>query len=521
MLEGISRRQNISARVATILACSGTPPKTNTNTPKTDTPPVSRIPVKVPSASPQLSSTNQQTSNQEKRVLSSQNGANNAQQNSASEQTIIADVIEPSTDTFDTPKSDKSQHQSEDEDVERMTEEYRAILKGVSNSAELNKEIDDLRAQIEETQTPTPSEVSKQEHVREYMLDAADMLKDESETEDELDRDVKRILSKSGRNVGGTSFSDAGDVSTRDCGGSVMGARESPARSAYDTDDTLANRVQHLLKANKARSAGTCQESVATPQTIDTPRSITQHDDLVSTTKSEDTLPAELGSLKHRLQDALQGGESPANSGQKLTAAYSSDPLNDRVRQILADTTHHEAPPPPAVTTRTVPTARLSDNGSPSSSVDYQNLAKDLDEIQSHLESLKGTGENTSGRQSNISEQSAELLKYVEGRVEDETLRKARAVIGESEPETESTTSSRLEPEGQGRYSPVPRLPLSPLLTSGLVPMDIALNMIHGSAENQSRKNSGYYNRTADTDTLLKEAAEKYSRAFTPNVRPV
>ena len=123
---------------------------------------------------------------------------------------------------------------------------------------------------------------------------------------------------------------------------------------------------------------------------------------------------ADLGSLKDRLSQALEGGDTP-----RAPAAYSSDPLNDRVRQILADTTHLTSEE--TTTTGTAQTSkRVGSTTSPSSSLDYQNLERDLDEIQSHLESLKGGDGSSSARRDDdssgcVSERSAELIIAILG----------------------------------------------------------------------------------------------------------
>ena len=544
MLEGISRRQNLSANVASILATKPAQQRPGNNTkPEVS----SRIPVKVTPAGKAVPKSN--SSDQ----LASQDNSGTADDDDAptttTTQNMTSAAAPPQADGDAPAMMTSPQAGDTDEDVRRVTAEYRAVLKGVSDGVELSATIDELRlglagesaatavhaddphpapqpasrdpstAASDECQQKIPSQVGTL--VKEFILDPNEVVDSgASDTDDTLDRDVRRILSKYGRDVSGFAAADELHASH------VMTSRASP----YESEDQLAQRVQQLLEQQHSedelkrqkKAAGAVTSSSSTSTAAAAPhRSPRVAEDLNSTGgRSEDTntCMADLGSLKDRLSQALEGGDTP-----RAPAAYSSDPLNDRVRQILADTTHLTSEE--TTTTGTAQTSkRVGSTSSPSSSLDYQNLERDLDEIQSHLESLKGGDGSSSARRDDdssgcVSERSAELMRYVQGRVDDDTLRKARAVIAAADDNDESSfsavtssaSSSRLEPEGQGQAVASPRgqvrskagkkIPISPLLTSGLVPMDIALDMLHGAAYNDDTSRD----RSADTEVLLRQ----------------
>ena len=547
MLEGISRRQNLSANVASILARPATKSKPEVV--------VSRIPVKVtqataepatmkklspPAADKAAGETRDATDRAEKaesvksadtkEASVNEAGDNNDDAHNTSnnnrllQQPTPPSKSQPEVATSTAPASMTSSPGvagDEDEDVERVASEYRAILEGASQGRQLNRRIEKLRSKLGAEKQQQRQQDGGDEHVTsagalvtaQYVLDPNDMQESGgSDTEDSLDRDVRRILSKYGRDVDVKPSSPAAAAALV----TSLPDRESPQGSAYETDDTLSHRVHDLLQAQQ-HSEGDVGGGVVVSHKSKLPL-----DDMNSTGLSEDTsaTAADLGSsLKGRLQDALRGGDEEVKRKPQPTAAFSADPLNDRVRQILADTTHLERREEPVTSSSSSKQrggVRLvsHSSSSPSSSIDYQNLEKDLDEIQSHLESLKGDGGGggSTRRESGVSEQSAELRKYVEGRVDDDTLRKTRAAIGrddanDSQDLSVSESSSRLDPEGQGRsITPTQRpLPLSPLLTSGVVPMNVALDLLHGSAGTTPR-DSTYHDRSVDTDILLQQA---------------
>ena len=392
---------------------------------------------------------------------------------------------------------------SEDEDVERITGEYKSILKGVTEAVETGQDINILRAKLtSEERIPTGDHQMVKERSNGLSKDAQELLdyKDVHDVKNKgadsvvsdasLDEDVKRILAKYGRQLADGDQEENG--------------RQSPAGSAYETDDTLSHRVQKLLKKPEPRKVDVAQ---AEYQNYDPMKSLTLHSEV-----TDSLCPGGLGSLQQRIDEAkygddrMSGKHSGGHRGVKGSHSV-SDTLNERVRNILADDDEEDA------TSRQVSSIG-SRSQSRSSSVDYRNLEKDLDEIQSNLESLKGDV-SSSRRSSDVSERSAELRRFIEqkGGEDDETLKKTRQVLEEQE--LTDYKGQRLEPEGHGRSPPVhaAKLPLSPILTSGVIPMDVALDMIHGDPYSKYNGyslspsgQSGYSNRTIDTETLLKDA---------------
>ena len=342
-------------------------------------------------------------------------GGSTPKEGSGGSQQATADVVDDVADDVDS-------------DVERITGEYKAILQGVSaklaagETDNIQKMADDALRTVSqseiviETTTETPEAPKDKENPTKPPISykyVPQMTTIEassgSDTEDALDRDVKRILAKYGRHLSSDEETDKPKPEFKPPSQVPSEGRSSPAGSAYSTDDTLSHRVQNLLL--KSADMG----STASPTTLpgymydDPARSMTLPMELRSNSSTSEPTealaeapgevpdraeapdrsempdrpdvpePNDVGFQKpvdveiHKPREFLQTTEQDSAS---------VDTLHEKVSEILSNSGHFIG---------SDASSHVSSSRSPSrtSSVDYKLLQQDLIELESNLEHMK------------------------------------------------------------------------------------------------------------------------------------
>lgn len=423
---------------------------------------------------------------------------------------ILANSDSPQSDSSKPMVHDYDAGSDVDSDVERITGEYRAILQGVSakltgsNADSVDniwKMTDEAVKGVSETDIVidvTPA-TNKQPGLTTTLYSSSGLPQmfvepsSGSDTEDALDRDVKRILAKYGRHL--SSDDEASQPPPL-----LPKGRLSPAGSAEDTDDTLSHRVQTLLlkSADLGSTQGTSVISHSLPAYMydDPSHSMTLPVDLVSTTSSLDTLPTSEQQLLPARPPAAAGtvlssitAISPANSNshRSESKATSIDSLHRKVSEILTTSAHLDDSSPLSAESRT--TSRAS-------SVDYRALQHDLMELENNLETLKGDGDDkqfsspssyaqtsyVTPATSTVTSEYSTPKKYTWDHGADIGVNDEGLFICAQEMPRHLPKEPRRGPEV--RRSPpkvyYSSIPLSPLLTHGVVPMNVALDILHG-----------------------------------------
>ena len=175
-----------------------------------------------------------------------------------------------------------------------------------------------------------------------------------------------------------------------------------------------------------------------------------------------------------------------SDSNQFNKNLFTSDDLQNRVQQLLVETDHLSDGKAMSIQTE-------SDRQSIASSLDYKALAQDLDDIQSNLESLKSDSdvEQSSRRSSQISQPSVTHPTNSAFTSEYSTPKKYNwdhgADVGIASEEDEQYKRSEMPLEKQ-KLPTIGDMGPNPLLTSGVVPFDVALDIMHGSGASPQRR---------------------------------
>ena len=281
-----------------------------------------------------------------------------------------------------------------------------------------------------------------------------------SDTEDALDRDVRRILAKYGR----TLSDDEDATSTKKI--------RAPPMSDSDDASSLSRRVNNLLNSGR----GTASSSVVQPLYLydDPARSMS------IPTGSSSSINSTVPSLNQAV--AVRTSHDGFRDGARTPSpqsVQSSDSLAQRVQNLLVG---------PGGQVVAVGNGRRSSMSSQSSVIDYTNLERELDEIQSSLASIT-SAEGLRSRHGSVSSQVSEnaklghaLTNLASNYAFDNDLRATgngyAAAVG---PEA-------IAPEGSDKLH---KFHVNPMLTSGLVPVDVALDIMHGTAAFADDRSTG------------------------------
>ncbi|ELU08440.1 hypothetical protein CAPTEDRAFT_229158 [Capitella teleta] len=292
-----------------------------------------------------------------------------------------------------------STRESEREDIERITSQYRSLLRDEADGSgpiELNTSEEssvNIPAQIEPEVVNVVIE-GKTEHSVHSVHSEGEA--SSAESEDGINRDVKSILMKYGH-----AFSDSENEVDRSFGMNRM------------DEKNFSKKIEDLVM-------GPGGDSLLGP--------LQAYDD-----------PAKSMSLPN-LADT--SAESNTDVKRKLDVQESEDELGHRVRDILCNTSHLRK------------AKAESKASSIASSIDFGALEKDLNEIRVELDSLKSdSSSQKSGSSSYHNLPRAQGSSDVEDVVEDEPLRESNR--------------------------PLVNLGVDPLLTSGVIPLDLALEIVH------------------------------------------
>jgi len=451
---------------------------------------------------------------------------------------ILADR---STPTVSTPKQGGSQKsevdvdaRSEvDSDVERITGEYKAILQGVSDKLAAG-ETDNIQKMADDAlkssksdiviETTTTTEVpvkpeEKQKPVKtityQYMPQPLTTVDPSSgsDTEDALDKDVRRILAKYGRHLSSDEETDKPKPEFPKPQAHVPSeGRSSPAGSAYSTDDTLSHRVQNLLL--KSADMGSTMSPIV-PANLpgymydDPARSMTLPMDLVSANTSsseEHTEPTESTVEPHRSEAPEPREVIIEQPSRKMThtskdETSSVDTLHEKVSEILTNSGHFIASD-----------SSLSSTRSPSrtSSVDYKLLQQDMMELESNLESITSADRKDEQRQQDIIITPSTSTVASEFSTPKKFAWDHSGDIAANEDGRFMCTQelSKVQSKKSPSKTYYSSLPLNPLLTDGTVPIDVALDIIHGPEHAPFRHHSEYASFHDSKDLSGLEAAQ-------------
>ena len=283
-----------------------------------------------------------------------------------------------------------------------------------------------------------------------------------SDTEDALDRDVRRILAKYGR-----TLSDDEGV-----GGSKAGKKNwgLPIGTQSDSDDasSLSRRVHHLL------NSGTETEITSSVQQLylfdDPARSMSVP---TGSSSSANSAAASLKQVALVVQNGIRdGARTPSPQ-----SVQSSDSLGQRIQTLLVGPDSRALP---------LKHGHASSVSSQSSVIDYTNLERELDEIQSSLASIT-SADGLRSRHGSISSQVSENIK-----------------TGHTMANLASTYTFQKDTDGDGYAVPTgqqvaapeardnpQKFNVNPMLTSGLVPVDVALDIMHGTAAFANNRSTG------------------------------
>ena len=273
-----------------------------------------------------------------------------------------------------------------------------------------------------------------------------------SDTEDALDRDVRRILAKYGR-----TLSDDEDTN------STKARTKSRAPPPSDSDDasSLSRRVNNLLNSGR----GTATSSVVQPLYLydDPARSMS------IPTGSSSSVNSTVASLKQAVRASQDGFRDGARTPSPQSI-QSSDSLGQRVQNLLVG---------PRGQVVAVGNGRHSSVSSQSSVIDYTNLERELDEIQSSLASIT-SAEGLRSRHGSVSSQVSENAKLghaLTTLASNYALDNTADLCATGNGYTVGTDA--VAPEGSDKSH---KFHVNPMLTSGLVPVDVALDIMHGTA---------------------------------------
>ena len=393
---------------------------------------------------------------------------------------------------------------SVDRDVERIANEYIAILKGGSQVERPGKTDSEVSSQpghvngggtlsqFSDSSATTYNELPRvseagamiahtHTHTVVIVTENANGSIDgsthssSSDTEDALDRDVRRILAKYGRTLSddedGNSAMDGKKRRMLPVGGTLS-----------DSDDasSLSRRVNHLL------NSGT--ESVSTVQPPlylydDPARSMSIPTESTSSTNSA------VPSLKQAAQDGVRdGARTPSPHSIK-----SADSLGQRVQNLLI------GPDGRALPLKHGPASSVS---SQSSVIDYTNLERELDEIQSSLASIT-SADGLRSRTGSVSSQVGENVKSAHAVAPVANL--AGTYTFDSGMEGDAiTVPKKVASEASDKSQ---KFSVNPMLTSGLVPVDVALDIMHGTTADNRSTGTVPSRRSAADDGVVDESA--------------
>ncbi len=355
-----------------------------------------------------------------------------------------------------------------------------------------------------------------------------------ADTDDSLERDVKRILAKYGRNL-----SDSEDE--------ALPSVRYPQVSLSEPEDEMHRQVKTLLKgmvAISSRSASSGRENLQLPAYLfdDPSKSMSLPIDAQSTT-SQDTQPTDAHKISKDLSGFLE--ESSDVSNAKTTEEQESSHIQSRFRGALAEESSYFGTELPAVDPTETQQGRISSSrtssrkSSNAGSVDYAHLQKDLDEIQVNLHDLdswkKGevcltprsgptvagsahssqasqrpVGESEGGNTGSIRSESLNVSEQLQhsshsrsgSNISQQPAADTKSMMKGTGPDGHDVTVLKTtEPSvltgqvdrtdhadytlttkiGDSAYKGDMKLGAHTLLTSGLVPLDVALDIVHGT----------------------------------------
>ena len=298
-----------------------------------------------------------------------------------------------------------------------------------------------------------------------------------SDTEDALDRDVRRILAKYGR-----TLSDDEDGNCLKDGKKRRALPVGGMLSDSDDASSLSRRVNHLL--NSGETVSTVQPPLYLYD--DPARSMS-----IPTESSSSTNSA-APSLKQAAQDGVRDGVRDGARTPSPQSIQSADSLGQRVQNLLI------GPDGRALPLKHGPASSVS---SQSSVIDYTNLERELDEIQSSLASIT-SADGLRSRTGSISSQVCENVKVaavaavanLAGTYTFDSARDGDRIMVAKKAESEASENSH-------------KFSVNPMLTSGLVPVDVALDIMHGTTADNRSTGTVPSHRSAADNSVTEECA--------------